>query len=371
MVQPLPPVTGPNVLAVGVNHSPCAAASYFNKPCVEVTVCTPGTHTCQTLSDILVDTGSSGFRVFRSLLTIEPTPVLANSAALTECLQFVGGASDWGPVSMADIVLGGEPAVTVPIQVIDNTFADANTYCPGATDTPDNAGYSGILGVGLQPNDCGLDCSAGRPDHLYYACTGTTCATVTPPTMGIVRNPVSALPLDNNGIILELPGLPEGGADSAQGYLILGIGTAANNAPQGVRAYAADPESSEFFTEYAGQTLPGFIDSGSNGFYFPGPTGLTPCANTDANAGPFFCPTQPVSITATILSASGSPRDQVTFKISSFLAFQKAQNQVSAELGGNTSGLFDWGLPFFFGRRVFVAMTGAQTPLGMGPYWAY
>ena len=43
--------------------------SYPNKPCVSVTVCSPGTSTCQTISDILLDTGSTGLRIFKSLLT--------------------------------------------------------------------------------------------------------------------------------------------------------------------------------------------------------------------------------------------------------------------------------------------------------------
>ncbi|MBS1228286.1 MAG: hypothetical protein H6R17_1563 [Proteobacteria bacterium] len=32
---------------------------------------------------------------------------------------------------------------------------------------------------------------------------------------------------------------------------------------------------------------------------------------------------------------------------------------------------FDWGLPFFFGRRVFTAIEGRSTPGGNGPYVAY
>jgi hypothetical protein len=34
-------------------------------------------------------------------------------------------------------------------------------------------------------------------------------------------------------------------------------------------------------------------------------------------------------------------------------------------------GYFDWGLPFFFGRTVFTAMSAAMTPAGLGPYFAY
>ena len=37
-----------------------------------------------------------------------------------------------------------------------------------------------------------------------------------------------------------------------------------------------------------------------------------------------------------------------------------------------SSGGFDWGLPFFFGRNVFVAIQGQSTrPGGTAPYWAY
>ena len=32
---------------------------------------------------------------------------------------------------------------------------------------------------------------------------------------------------------------------------------------------------------------------------------------------------------------------------------------------------FVWGFPFFIGRSVYVAVDGAATPGGKGPYFAY
>src|SRR6185437_10849196 len=41
----------------------------LNQPCTSVTICLPGSTTqCQTIPDILVDTGSYGLRVFASAL---------------------------------------------------------------------------------------------------------------------------------------------------------------------------------------------------------------------------------------------------------------------------------------------------------------
>ena len=41
------------------------------------------------------------------------------------------------------------------------------------------------------------------------------------------------------------------------------------------------------------------------------------------------------------------------------------------EATGENPGGFDWGLPFFYGRSVYVAVVGRSTPGGAGPYWAF
>src|SRR4051812_17463253 len=62
--------SGNNIMKIGVNDSTfCEKTNengYINKPCVKVTICRPGTSTCITINDIVLDTGSYGLRVFRS-----------------------------------------------------------------------------------------------------------------------------------------------------------------------------------------------------------------------------------------------------------------------------------------------------------------
>lgn len=50
-----------------------------------------------------------------------------------------------------------------------------------------------------------------------------------------------------------------------------------------------------------------------------------------------------------------------------------ASNAVFPDLGGPSSGggTFDWGLPFFLGRAVYVGFEGRASPLGTGPYVAH
>ncbi len=227
-------------MAITVNGSLCSNNSYINKPCVSVTICTPATSTCQTINDILLDTGDSGLRIFKQVLSVSLTQVTSGGNAVAECIQYADGSSVWGPVKTAGVVLGNEPAVQVPIHVIDSTFGTAPAGCSGAYQIPADAGYNGSLGVSFFAQDCGPTCRAGAGNGVYYACSGATCTGAAVELANQVQNPVALLPVDNNGVIVQLPSVPSSGAPSVNGYLVLGIGTRSNNVPSGVTAYAAD-----------------------------------------------------------------------------------------------------------------------------------
>ena len=366
---------GPNVLPVTVGN--CGPSGYLNEPCASVTICTPGTSACQTVDNLLVDTGSYGLRVFSSVLGIGLNHTVDGSGrTVAECTSYADGSSDWGPVAVADVELGSERADSVPIQLIDSTFPGiAQANCDSNPDiSPSQAGFNGILGVGLFTSDCGSNCASDSSNGVYYVCSGANCTGSTLAESNQVSNPVSFLPTDNNGVGLLLPAVYSNGAISAQGGLILGIGTETNNVPSGTATMAADTNG-DFTTTFYGQTYNdsgngtgSFIDSGSNEYYFPNPGALAECSGQ--NSG-LYCPSSLTSLNAVQISSSNNEQIQVLFYINNADYLLNSNFGVFNDIGAPVSDGFAWGLPFFLGRTVWVGISGKSSPVGEGPYWAY
>ena len=363
--------SGNNVLSVTVNGSLCSPATslgYPNKPCVSVTVCAPGGAPCQVIDDILLDSGDSGLRIFKSALNnLVLTQVTVNGQPLGDCVQYGDGSSVWGPVQVASVVLGNEPAVEVPIHVLDTTFGTPPDRCSNAYQSPQDAGFNGALGVSFFAQDCGSVCTSVVPNDMYYTCNGAVCSQTTVPLASQVQNPVALLPVDDNGVIVELPPVAPGGASSVNGYLVLGIETALNNGvSSGVVAYPADPTTGDFLTTLGGELYPAFLDTGSNGLFFP--SSLASCTvNTE-----WFCPVYTTTLAATTAGISGSPSGLVSFQIGNFDSLIDSANNVFPDVGANQPGLVDWGLPFHLGRNVYIGIEQKAAPgLGTGPYWGY
>jgi uncharacterized protein DUF3443/Big-like domain-containing protein len=364
-----------NVLPVTVNGSLCSpltSSSYLNKPCVSVTVCTSGSTTaCTTVNDILLDTASFGLRIFKQALTVPLTQVNASDrGSLAECAQFGDGSSEWGPINLANVVMGNEPAVLVPIQVIDSTFGTVPGTCGTPDATPEIAGFNGILGVGVFDEDCGPVCADPNNANIgiYFSCNGSVCAGTAVMVSDQVQNPVASLPTDNNGVIVELPSVPLSGASSVNGNLVLGIGTETNNIPSGVATYSTD-NFGEINTDFYGTTYASVIDSGSNGLFFTSPSAsLIPMC---PSGSVWFCPSTTTTLSAVNNSAVGSTSGQVLFQIGNFNMLTNSINKVFSDIGAVQPVMLIWGLPFHFGRFVYVGIEGQVSSLGTGPYVAY
>lgn len=359
------PPSSANTVPVSIGTSNTCVT--INELCTSVTICQPGTSNCQTVSDILVDIGSVGLRVFGSVLSTPLSQTVdAQGHAVGECAFFADGSTTWGGVQMADVVLGGAPAVRVPIQVIAATFGGqtaSSNPCKGTVDaTPDEANLNGILGIGLFRQDCGPACApvaGGSNNTLYFSCNAASCAGTVVPLADQVQNPVWLLPSGNNGVALMLPNVPATGAPSLRGSLILGIETAlAQSAPTVV---VPTDDNGFVTTVYKGRTFTqSIIDSGSNGLFFPDAS-IPTCA---APLNGFYCPPNTLNLSATIKGVN------VPFQVANTQALTGTGNAAFVNLGGDLS-TFDWGLPFFLGRTVFVGIEDQQSSLGTGPFFAF
>ena len=78
----------PNVETLTVNAGPAMGLGTINTAYISVQVCNPTTGACQTITDIEVDTGSTGLRLLASAMNGLILPVETNGTnPLAECLQ--------------------------------------------------------------------------------------------------------------------------------------------------------------------------------------------------------------------------------------------------------------------------------------------
>jgi len=380
-----PPVTpAANVVAVVVDGGPPAlTARSVNTLYTTVTVCVPGSTTeCQTIDHIQVDTGSSGLRLLAPALTLSLTVTMTSGgASLLECMVFVDGYS-WGPLSRVDLQVSGESAHSVPVQLIgDSRFPNVPSDCASmgpAEDTVAAFGANGIIGIGALVQDCGPACANMAVPAFYYSCTLAACQNATAALTSQVPNPVTMFTADNNGAIIVLPSVAADGAASVAGSLIFGIDTESNNQMGAVTVLSLDATSGGYLTTvFNGQTLNlSFIDSGSSAIFF-NDASIEQCSSAGFTG--LYCPASPQSFNASLQGQDANGVSTGTsipesFTVASAEAQAKAEPTFVAfpELGGifGTPGSFDWGLPFFYGRRIAVAIQGYPTSAGPGPFVA-
>ncbi len=337
-----------------------------------VTVCQPGTSHCATIDNVQVDTGSHGLRILASALPAGFTlasvaSVASDSGIAGECAVF-GGGYTWGAVRSADVRMAGQLAASIPIQTIaDPAVPTVPADCAGsgrAMQTVAGLRSNGILGVGLFAADCGSGCVSAALPRWYYSCNASgVCLASKQALAQQVTNPVSRFALDDNGVVIDLPAIADAGAASVSGSMIFGIGTQANNMLNGARVLKANSVTGYVVTTSGGQTYSrSYVDSGSNGLFFR-TTQFPQC-------GPWYCPTSIQAANAAITGTDGTS-NTVSFAIGNSNALFTSSNNAFNNLAGVTSSGFGWGLPFFFGRRVYTAIASRETSAGPGPYYAF
>ena len=364
-----------NVLPVNISLGP--NGNYPNFIFVSVTLCIPGSSSCQTIDNVLVDTGSYGLRILNTALSLGLPSETAGGGTVGECAVFADGFT-WGPVATADVRIAGETAHNLPVQVFGagfSNFPDAPTACSNGhgTNEKDLAtfGANGLLGIGSFAQDCGGSCANTNSNGKYFSCgsSAASCGGVSQNLGNQVTNPVVLFAGDNNGVIVKLPGIGSGGQNNVSGSLVFGIGTQSNNQLGSAQVLTLN-SSANFKTSFNGSTIDAFIDSGSNALFFA--DGSIPTCSTGSTD--FYCPNSTDNFSAQMIGynnttvvvpfAVGNANNLVNSGNSAF-------NDLAGSIPGTISGSFDWGMPFFYGHNVYFAIEGKSTPAGLGPYYAF
>jgi hypothetical protein len=236
-----------------------------------------------------------------------------------------------------------------------------------AENTVADFGGNGLLGINQAVDDCGSFCTTAQPDG-YFSCTGATCTAIGVAEASQLPNPITRFASDKNGAILEFPAIDPMGVPTLSGVLVFGIGTRSNNGLGSAKVLTTDADGN-FTTVYQGKTMStSFTDSGTNSLSFDD-SSIPQCSGM--NAG-FFCPSSTL-----LLAATNTGLNHVSavagFSVANADALFSTPNSVFDNIAGPgiDANTFDWGFPFFIGRAVYVAIDGASTPGGAGPYVAY
>ena len=402
----IPFVQRANNLSVSVESGPTTGFSLApsaNILYATVKVCLPGETTqCQTIDHVQVDTGSVGLRVLASKVNQLHLPAVAlTSGSAWECYPFVIGGL-WGSNAVADVWLGPQRASALPVQLIQddpNAALQAPLDCANASNgqvlsSASALGSNGILGIGSVTLDCGLMCLQGNYAGSYvqyYSCprdatTAAACEPAAVPANLQVFNPVAALPADNNGVVLAMPAVSGLGATSASGELIFGINTQANNqlssSTSRIRLgvdWQANPDSYlNVTTTYKGQTIRNsYLDTGTNGLFF---TDRSNTPITRCQGSTWYCavnlPIQTADISDGDSLLPGNVAN-VQFRVGNADALFLTTNAAFGDLAGappsstiTAKPSFSWGLPFFYGRRVYLSIWERAGAVN-GPWYAW
>ncbi len=350
------------------------AQGVANREYVTVHICQPGSTTlCQDVDHVILDTGSTGLRIFESFISPSISlPVVQASdgigSPLTQCMYFNGGV-DYGSLHYADVYLAGEYAPQVQVQIMnDPLYTIYPSNCPVETQYNPQSGAKGVLGVGAKKTT--------NQSSLYACATPQTCV-LTTNNYNYPLNPVAQfVGNDNNGVIVSMGSVPASGTTSMTGKLIFGIGTQANNQLPANATLLYSNESvpnCEFSLSFNGSNYSSMFDTGTP--FTASQLGSVPNCSSYPN---FYCPDNTTLFSATLYSYNSFSGPSINFT-SPVLNYQTYINAlgfptwilpnfiiVPNQLNGNMI----IGMSQLYGKTIYVAIDHQPTPYGTGPFWS-
>jgi len=358
---PAPSVANTTSVTVGSGYN----GNSRNAPYITVTVCQPNTTVCQTLDSILLDTGSVGLKIDQSQLSISLPAInqTGSSLPLSVC-NLYGSGYAYATANYADVYIAGEKAANIPIQVIDDSSTQSGvpSSCSsqGQFASLANAGGRGIIGVNPIVN-------LSNSVNYIYTCSDGSC---TPTTSGVPVpylnvNPVGYFVQDNNGEIISIPNVPGNSSTNITGTITFGLDTENNNSvPGSVSSVLGDPTDfiGRFIAISQGVSYKSMYDSGTNHWYFYD-SSIPVCPST------VYCLPNPVTWQSTVSSynGSGSP-----ITINASIATPTQAYALMPFWGVQSSqGTGIYGLPFYYGKTVYLGFINSQTTMGSGPTWGF
>jgi hypothetical protein len=399
-----------------------------------VTVCSPtDASKCVDIDHVQVDTGSVGLRVLASkvkslnlppveissrpefIASLNPQPPSNQVLNTWECFPFVIGGL-WGANATAVVGLGRQVTSPVAIQLIEDETDPTKalqppTACTAKADgnilsSAGALGSNGILGVGSTNLDCGAVCldgsyAANGTFVQYYGCLPgalaiTKCDTSDKVDANLqVSNPISAFTDSrfNNGLVLVMPAVTNPGAATASGELIFGVDTIAsgssvfsnNTVPlAGKRVMlGVDPVNNlDSYLNITTQLLRSpspqifygsYLDTGTNGLFFNDSSSvpIPKCNNST-----WYCPASTLTLNAVLSDGGSTTLNQVNlqFQVGNAEALFSTSNTAFVDASGAApvgSTDFAWGMPFFYGKRVYLSIWDITSFGNAAPWYAW
>jgi hypothetical protein len=373
-------VSSQNQATNSVNVTVDNKFGFVNAPYVTVTICAPGTGNCATIDHVLVDTASTGLRLLRSAVPASLGLVNAKDSAqgntMAECVEFGSGVA-WGPISKVDLKIAGESASSVPIQIVDDSFAAIPADCSSegpdmAARGPSSFGGNGLIGLNVMRHDCQTSCQSPAAS-MYYDCAGSTCTGIAVPLAEQVPNPVIQFTTDNNGMTLNFPAVAQGGESTVAGTMTFGINTQSNNILPSTAQQMTTTVFGEVTASFNGLPMPGFIDTGSSAYFIVDPS-ISQCPSSFSSA-PWFCPAAPTALSASLQSESGATLGVSFTLFNSESELGNFSNAAHEGLGQNMglfgAGVLDLGMTYMYGKRITFGIQGSDDlSTGTQPYFA-